>query len=86
MDFRLTEQQRRFFDRPGAFLTGRRGGRRLATELFVVATAANQHEAELALEDLRTKGIAALTEDGRRVDPGGRRRFAVVKFDEEKRG
>jgi len=30
--------------------------------------------------------LTALTDDGKRVDPGvGRRRFAVVKFDEERK-
>jgi hypothetical protein len=67
-------------------MAGQRSGRTYATELFIVATAANEEEAELALEDLRTKGIAALTDDGRRVDPGGSgRRFAAVKFDEEEK-
>jgi len=86
-DFRPTPEQRQFFE-GGArgFLTGQRSGRRYATELFIVATAANEEEAALALEDLHTKGIAALTDDGRRIDPTARqRRFAVVKFDEEPR-
>lgn len=88
-DFRLHPMQRRFFEgRPRvSFSTyGRSGGRRYATELFIAATAATDEDRELALEDLRTKGIAALTDAGKRVDPGaGRRRFAVVKFDEEPR-
>lgn len=87
-DFRLHPMQRRFFEgrAPVSFMAGQRSGRTYATELFIVATAANEEEAALALEDLHTKGIACLTDDGKRVDPGaGRRRFAVVKFDEEPR-
>ena len=87
-DFRLTPMQRRFFegDPRVSFMAGQRSGRTYATELFIVATAANEEEAALALEDLHTKGIAALTEDGKRIDPTARqRRFAVVKFDEEPR-
>lgn len=80
--------QRRFFEGGPRvnFMAGQRSGRTYATELFIVATAANEEEAALALEDLHTKGIAALTEDGKRIDPTARRRrFAVVKFDEEPR-
>jgi len=87
-DFRLHPMQRRFFEGGPriSFMAGQRSGRTYATELFIVATAANEEEAALALEDLHTKGIAALTDDGKRVDPGaGRRRFAVVKFDEERK-
>lgn len=90
-DFRLHPMQRRFFEgRPRvSFMAGQRSGRRYATELFIVATAATDEDRELALEDLRTKGIACLTDSGKRVDPGGtfkgRRRFAAVKFDEEPR-
>lgn len=87
-DFRLHPMQRRFFEggpRVSFMAGGRLGGRRYATELFIVATAANKEEAALALEDLHTKGIAALTDDGKRIDPTARRRrFAVVKFDEER--
>lgn len=88
-DFRLHPMQRRFFEggpRVSFTATGRNSGRRYATELFIVATAATDEDRELALEDLRTKGIAALTDDGKRIDPAARRRrFAVVKFDEERR-
>lgn len=88
-DFRLHPMQRRFFEggpRVSFSTYGRSGGRRHATELFIVATAATDEDRELALEDLRTKGIAALTDTGKRIDPTARqRRFAVVKFDEEPR-
>lgn len=88
-DFRLHPMQRRFFEgRPPVsfnFMAGQRSGRTYATELFIVATAANEEEAALALEDLHTRGIALLSNEGKRVEPGGRRRFAVVKFDEEPR-
>lgn len=88
-DFRLHPMQRRFFEggpRVSFSTYGRSGGRRHATELFIVATAATEEDRDLALEDLRTKGIAALTDDGKRIDPTARRRrFAVVKFDEEPR-
>ncbi len=53
--------------------------------MAIVAQAANPEEAELALEDLHTKGIACLTDEGKRVEPKGNRRFTVVKFDEERR-
>lgn len=85
-DFRPTPMQRRFFEGrpPVSFMAGQRSGRTYATELFIVATAANEEEAALALEDLRTKGIACLTDKGERVEPKGNRRFTVVKFDEER--
>jgi hypothetical protein len=87
-DFRLHPVQRRFFEGGPrvSFMGGQRSGRTYATEMFIVATAANEEEAALALEDLHTKGIAALTDDGKRIDPTARRRrFAVVKFGEEPR-
>lgn len=86
-DFRLHPMQRRFFEGrpPVSFMAGQRSSRTYATELFIVATAANEEEAALALEDLHTRGIALLSSEGKRVEPGGRRRFAVVKFDEEPR-
>ena len=89
-DFRPTAAQLRVFEQGGphkiSWVAGQRSGRRWATEMAIVANAASPEEAELALEDLHTKGIAALTDEGKRVDPGaGRRRFAVVKFDEERR-
>lgn len=87
-DFRPHPMQRRFFEGrpPVSFMAGQRSGRTYATELFIIATAANEEEAELALEDLHTRGIALLDKEGKRVEPGGNgRRFAVVKFDEEKR-
>ncbi|HXR31473.1 MAG TPA: hypothetical protein VN752_10085 [Solirubrobacterales bacterium] len=86
IDFRPTAAQRRILEGGPRVIGGRSGGRRYATEMFIVATAANEHEAKLALEDLHTKGIAALTDEGKRIDPTARRRrFAVVKFDEEPR-
>lgn len=88
ISFRLTPEQRRFYE--GGARTvhlGQRSGRRYATEMFIVATAANEEEARLALEDLHTYGIALLTDEGKRVEPPRRSgaRFACVKFDEEKR-
>jgi hypothetical protein len=86
-DFRPTAEQRRLYESdilPRLELRGQRTGRRYATEMFIVATAATSEDAELAIEDLRTKGIACLTDEGKRVEPKGNRRFTVVKFDEEK--
>lgn len=65
--------------------TGDRSGRRYATELWIRHTTVDDEEAELALEDLRTFGIAMIDSDGRRVKPGGKRRFTIVRFDEEPR-
>lgn len=79
----MTPEQRCFW-KGGPRVIGKRSGKRYATEMFIVATAANEEEAALALKDLHTHGIATLTEDGKRIDPTARRRrFAVVKFDEE---
>lgn len=84
ISFRPTAAQRRFFE-GHRLMAGQRSGRRLATEAFIVATAANPAEAKLALEDLFAHGIAALSAEGKRIEPGrGGRRFAAVKFDEEK--
>lgn len=91
-DFRPTPEQRlawqEFFE-GRRFVAGQRSGRTHATELFIAATAATDEDRELALEDLRTKGIACLTDEGKRVDPhAGRRRyarFAAVRFDEERK-
>lgn len=79
--------QRRFFEGGPrvSFMAGQRSGRTYATELFIVATAANEEEAALALEDLHTKGIACLDGEGKRVAPKGNRRLTVVRFDEEPR-
>jgi len=88
-DFRPTAEQLRVFEQGGphkiSWVAGQRAGRRRATEMAIVAQAANPEEAELALEDLHTKGIACLTDEGKRVEPKGNRRFTVVKFDEERR-
>lgn len=86
ISFRPTAAQRRLLEGGRLVLrTGRAVGRRYASEVMIVATAANEEEAKLALEDLRTKGIAALTDEGKRVELKGNRRFTAVKFDEEKR-
>lgn len=84
-DFRPHPMQKRFFEEggPREILLNQRSGRRYATELWIRATAANDEQAELALEDLRTKGIAMLDDDGNRVEHSTKRRFAIVKFDEE---
>lgn len=87
-DFRPHPMQRRFFEgRPPVnfMVSGQRTGRRYATELFIIATAATPEDRRLALEDLHTKGIACFTDEGKRVEPKGNRRFAVVKFDEGKK-
>lgn len=84
--FRPTAAQRRLLEGGKLHLQGgRSGGRRHATEMFIVTTAANPEQARLALEDLHTRGIALLDGEGNRVEPGGRRRFAAVKFDEERK-
>lgn len=84
--FRMHPAQESFFKGgPRRMIrTGDRSGRRYATELWIRSTAANDEQAELALEDLRTKGIAMLDDKGNRVEHSTKRRFAIVKFDEEK--
>jgi hypothetical protein len=83
----MTPEQRRFYEGGPRVMGGRSSGRRYATEMFIIATAANEEEAKLALEDLRTHGIALLSDEGKRVEPPRRNgaRFACVKFDEEPR-
>lgn len=82
ISFRMTPEQRRFYEGgPRRVL-----GKRYATEMFIIATAANEEEAKLCLEDLRTYGIALLSDEGKRVEPKrGGARFTAVRFDEEKR-
>lgn len=63
-DFHLTEAQQRFLDDHGLSITlrgGRRCGRRYAAEIHIAAIAASPEEARLAIEDLRSQGIATLT-------------------------
>lgn len=86
-DFRPHPMQERFYEEggPRKILLNQRSGRRYATELWIRSVAASPEQAELALEDLRTKGIAMLDDDGNRVKHTNRRRFAIVKFDEEPR-
>jgi hypothetical protein len=82
----MTPEQRRFWEGGPRVIGGRQTGKRYATEMFIAATAANEHEARLAIEDLRTKGIALLTDDGMRVEPkSGGARFTICRFDEEKK-
>lgn len=88
ISFRMTPEQRRFWEAGGdrTIRLGQRGGRRYATEMFIVATAADPEQARLAIEDLRTVGIALLTDDGMRVEPKrGGARFTAMHFDEEKK-
>lgn len=85
ISFRMTPEQRRFYEGGERTMRmGQRSGRRYATEMFIVATAANEEEARLCLEDLRARGIALLSSDGKRVEPRtGGHRFTVCRFDEE---
>lgn len=86
IEFRLTAAQRRLLEGGGAkLLMGRNVGRRYASEQAIVAQAANAEEAELALEDFRTKGIALQTVDGRRIKPlegRGGATFQYMRFDQ----
>lgn len=85
MDFKPHFWQRRFYEgglRKIDLRGGRTGGRRLAMEMWIIATAADQHEAELAITDLRERGVAMLTDDGQRYDPPSSPRPRIV-FDEE---
>lgn len=87
-DFRPTAEQRRLYE--SNLLprierrTGRSGGRRYAAEGLIVATAATPEQAELAITDLRTRGIALLDGDGNRVEPPSSNgaRFTYMRFDE----
>jgi hypothetical protein len=64
-----------------------RQGRRHATEVIILATAATAEDARLLLEDLNRDGIALQTSDGRRVKPPHRNgsRFTYMRFDEEEK-
>jgi hypothetical protein len=87
-DFRPTKEQLAFYEggpRRIDLNAGVRSGRRYATELWIRHTTVDDEEAELALEDLRTFGIAMIDSNGRRVKSGGKRRFTIVRFDEEPR-
>lgn len=85
--FRMHPAQKRFFeDGPRRiYRGGREVGRRYATELWIRGTASSPEQAELAIADLHSRGIAMLDDKGNRVAPGGRRRFTIVRFDEEPR-
>jgi hypothetical protein len=87
ISFRMTPEQRRFYEGGPRVIGGRSGGKRYATEMFIVATAANEEEARLCLEDLHTHGIALLSDEGKRVEPPHRNgaRFAAIRFDEEEK-
>lgn len=83
----MTPLQRAFYEESGprTINLNQRIGRRYATEMWIVANAATPEDARLALDDLRTKGIAMLSSDGKRVQGGEPRRYAAIRFDEEKR-
>jgi hypothetical protein len=87
LDFSPTPEQRRFFEGGERRIwMGQRSGRRHATEILVVAQAANAEEARLCLEDLHTKGFCLQTSDGRRVEPrSGGARIDHISFDEEEK-
>lgn len=86
--YRLTAAQRRFYESGGGVvLVGQRSGRRYASEMQIVAFAANEEEARLCIEDLHTVGCALQSGDGYRIKPPGRNgaRFKYIRFDEERK-
>lgn len=84
---RPTPEQRRFMEGGRREIRlGQRGGCTRGVEILVIAQAANEEEARLCLEDLRTKGFCLQSSDGRRVEPSrGGAKIERIKFDEEKR-
>jgi hypothetical protein len=88
-DFSPRPWQEAFMESPERFTclplrAGGRGGRTAATIARIYAEAADQHEAELAIKDLRERGVACL-KDGKRYVPSAPR-LATVVFDEEPAG
>jgi hypothetical protein len=81
----MTPTQRAFYEgdpRKIDLYGGRRGGRRLAIEIWIAVHAANEEQAALAIRDLRSHGVALMDGDGNRVESPGRPRFTIVHFDE----
>lgn len=69
--FKMTPQQKAFYENPGRFRVfdgGKRYGRTAEKIAHLRAMAVSEHEAELAIDDLKTKGYA-LMKDGKRYVP-----------------
>lgn len=84
-DFQLHPRQKEFFENPGRFRVlpiraGQRGGRTAATIALVRFDALDDEQAELAINDLRTRGYC-LMRNGRRYDPP-KSSPAKITFDE----
>lgn len=56
-------------ENPRRFTWSRLGGRRAAAVTYIRTFAADEHEAEMAIADLNERGVAMLTEEGKRYDP-----------------